>query len=501
MQTPLADALAQRRWADAERLLAPGALADESERWRLLAVVRLNLGRLGDALAAADAALALAPHSAAVWTNRGSVLRRLGRIEEAAAAFERAADLDTTLAAPCFNLGKMLVSDARLSAARAPLQEAVRRDPAHVDAWIELARVDKALGEIPAAVSAFRRALALRPTAGAAWWGLANLKTLAFDAQDCGQLDALWARTALPREERVLIGYARAHAHLAGTDDARAWQALVDANDLRRAQIAWDRGRHTAWVNRLLQTWPTPRVATGDPTRGAGCVFVVGLPRSGSTLVEQVLAAHSQVAGASELPDLQAVLRQASADLAPEVLAALSAEDYAELGERYLARTRRWRSERPWMVDKTPSNFLYLGALRLMLPGARVIDVRRDLRDTAYSCYLQYFAQGAPWSNDLADLRAWCADYTRLMEHWDRQFPGEVLRLRYEQLVAAPQQQIAALLAALGLPQEAACFSPHEVRREVRTASAAQVKQPIDQRGIGRWRRYAQHYAEWPGVD
>lgn len=498
MRSDLARALQQKHWAEAERLLQTVVMSEESERLRLLGVARLNLGRADQALEAIDAALALAPGSAAAWTNRGSVLRRLGRSPEAVDAFERAAALDVSMAAPCFNLGNLLVRDARLSAARSPLQEAVRRDPAHVDAWIELARVDKALGEIPAAIEAFRRALSLRPEAGAAWWGLANLKTIAFDATERAQLDALWARHDLPREERTLIGYARAHAHLATADDTRAWQALMDANDLRRSQLTWDRRAHRTWVDRQQQAWQEPREPHGDNRRGAGCVFIVGLPRSGSTLIEQVLAAHSQVAGASELPDLQVVLRQISPDFAPEVLAALDAERLAAMGEQYLARTARWRVERPWMVDKTPANFLHIGALRLMLPGAQVIDMRRDLRDTAFSCYLQHFAQMAPWSNDLADLRAWCEDYERLMEHWGRCLPGQVLRIRYESFVREPEGAIGALLDKLGLEREAACFAPHRTRREVRTASAAQVVQPIDLRGIGRWARFAEYFVDWP---
>lgn len=499
MQAALARALQLKNWAEVERLLTPGAVLPEESEWlRLIGVARLNLGRPAQALEVIDAALAVAPGSAAAWTNRGSVLRRLGRIDEAVAAFERAAVLDRTLAAPCFNLGKLLLGDARMRAARAPLQEATIRDPGHVAAWIELARVDKALGDIPAAIAAFRRAIALHPAAGAAWWGLANLKTVSFDAAERAQLDALWARRGLQREERTLIGFARAHALMATADDAQAWQALVDANDLKHSQTGWDCAAHRAWVDRLLRAWQQPRQPHGDTRRGEGCVFIVGLPRSGSTLVEQVLAAHSQVAGASELPDLQQVLLQSCADLSPEVLAVLDGATLAKLGERYLARTRRWRMERPWMVDKTPGNFLHAGLLRLMLPGARIIDVRRDLRDTAFSCYLQHFAQMAPWSNNLGDLRAWCEDYERVMEHWDHWLPGWVLRLRYEALVRDPGTMIGVLLDALGLKREAACFAPHETRREVRTASAAQVVKPIDQRGIGRWQRFAQHFAGWP---
>lgn len=498
MQGALARALQDKRWAEVERLLTAGAVADRAERMRLLAVAQLNLSRPQEAFEAIQAAIQLSPHSASCWTNQGSILRALGRLNEAQLAFEQAAALDPKLAAPCFNLGKMLVSDARLTAAREPLRAATKRDPNHVEAWCALARVDVALGDIPAAIAAFRQAISLCRTTGAAWWGLANLKTGPFDLHDLAQLEALWVRRDLKREDRTLLGFARAHAHIANSDDATAWRALLDANAFKRSQVQWDQARHQVWVNESIQRWHQPRLPAGDQRRGAGVVFILGLPRSGSTLLEQVLAAHSQVCAASELPDLQQVLRTCSPELRPEQLAACSSEDYARLGEQYLERTKRWRSERPWMVDKMPSNFLHIGAIRLMLPGACIIDMRRDLRDCAYSCFLQHFAHTAPWSNDLDELKAWCVDYERLMQHWLAYTQGAVIRVRYEELVATPASVTESLLTTIGLPSEPISHRSHDVHREVRTASAAQVKEPIDQRGRDRWRRFESIFADWP---
>ncbi|AVP97576.1 hypothetical protein C7S18_10375 [Ahniella affigens] len=498
MQGALARALQLKRWTEVERLVMADSESEPSERMRLLAVARLNLGRPEEAYAAIQAATEFAPQSAPIWTNRGSILRTLGRLHEAADAFERAAALDPTLAAPCFNLGKLLSSDARLRAAREPLLEATRRDPKHVEAWCALGRVEVGLGNVTAAIATFRRALALRPTTGAAWWGLANLKTVAFDRADQAQLDALWVQPNIGADDRTLIGFARAHAHLANGEDATGWRALLDANALKRSHLQWDLQRHRNWVDDVIRLWQQPRQPAGDPARGSNVIFILGLPRSGSTLLEQVLAAHSLVSAASELPDLQQVLRSHSPKLDARELAACSTEDFAALGTQYLQRTERWRAERPWMVDKMPANFLHIGAIRLMLPGAHIIDMRRDLRDCAYSCFLQHFAHTAPWSNDLAELKAWCADYERLMQHW-LAFDGDaVIRVHYEALVASPEHVTTSLLEAIGLPWEPGCCQPHEVNREVRTASAAQVREPMDQRGRGRWRRFESVFSDWP---
>lgn len=492
--------ISQGKWTELATCLETWLVrATDVELMRQLAVACTRQKRHVEALSLLNRARDLAPESALIETNRGSVLRQLGDVSAAEACFRRAAALDSKLAAPCFNLGKMLAAQAYLSLAREPLREAVLRDPAHVEAWIKLGEVEKALGDIDAAVSAFRTAIRLRRTAGAAWWGLANLKTVMFNRDELKQLDRLWADHRLPIAERVLIGYARSHAHAALGSTESTWQALMDANRLKRRTVAWSAEDHSRHVDTLIEAWQTIDVP-GEREQGQECLFIVGLPRSGSTLIEQVLSAHSKIAGASELPDLECVLRESQfAETAASAGAWARArqELMLSLGREYICRTQRWRTTAAISIDKTPANFLHIGAILRMLPGARIIDCRRDARDTAVSCLMQHFAAFAPWSNDLAEIRAYYVDYRRLMDHWHWIAPGRVIHVQYEDFVAQPVEQTARLLAALGLEFEASCSAPHKVRREVRTASAAQVVEPMDQRGLGRWTRYADHFEGW----
>lgn len=499
VKLPLSQWIQQGRWADVQRHLDAWLPSQaDPEALRLLGIACTRQRRHAEALRILDRAQRLAPGSPAIETNRGSVLRQLGQLAAAQSCFERAAALDLRLAAPCFNLGKMLASQACLGLARAPLSEAVRREPGHVEAWIALAEVEKGLGAIAAAIAAFRAAIRLRPHAGAAWWGLANLKTVTFDTHDLDCLERSWADPSLQLPDRILLAFARAHACADLRDSRAAFGALLDANRLKRSTVNWDAEVHSRHVDALIGAWRAPLATAG--TQGHECIFIVGLPRSGSTLIEQVLSAHASIAGASELPDLDGVLGKASAsgmDVSPVGLATASDQRLLALGREYLARTQRWRERQPIAVDKTPANFLHVGPILRMLPAARIIDCRRDARDTAYSCLMQHFAGFAPWSNDLAEIRRYYRDYVRLMDHWQALAPGRVVQVRYEDFVGNPEDQIRALLDRLGLSFDAACLAPHRVVREVRTASAAQVVEPMDQRGRGRWERYGEHFVGW----
>jgi tetratricopeptide (TPR) repeat protein len=499
----LQDLIRTGRWSAAETALAALQFSvRDAEPLRGLAIECVRARRHALALNLLDVALGLAPDSAAIETNRGSVLRQMGQWEAAQRSFERAASGDSKLAAPCFNLGKLLAAQARLNDARAPLLEAVRREPSHVEAWIKLGEVEKGIGAIADAVSAFRRAIALKPDAGAAWWGLANLKTVEFSNAQCAMLDALWHRADLATPQRILIGFARAHAHLVRSTPTLAWQAIQDANTLKRQSVDWDAHTHSRRIDRLIDAWRTlPEAAQVD--QGSECVFIVGLPRSGSTLVEQILAAHPQVVGASELPDLELVLAKHQSNAPGGVETGWATADPSALlalGREYIQRTARWREAKSISVDKTPGNFVHIGSILRMLPQARIIDCRRDARDTAISCLLQHFAGFAPWSNDLAEIAAYYRDYVRLMQHWQAIAPGRVVQLRYEDLVSAPAVAIERLLRELRLPFDPACLAPQGVVREVRTASAAQVRQPIDQRGNGRWNYFDAHFSDWTAL-
>ncbi len=470
----------------AESLLREQVAVTEApaEAQRLLAVVLLQQGRGAEAEQWLREALRQAPTSAALLTNLGSARRAQGDLAGAIELFRQAVTQAPKLAAAWFNLAKALKADAQLTEAEAAFSQAVQLG--HTAARIGWADSLKALGRIELAAAQYRAALAHDPAAGYAWWGLANLKTVSFSAAELRQLrNAAW-RPQLPRAQRIPLLFALASALDGAADYTGATAALREGNGLRRQEVKWERGAFSAQVTALIDALAEP-VAEVDGL-GAEVIFIVGLPRSGSTLVEQILASHPTVCGASELPDLPAVIaaaeRQEGRPLA-QWAATTSPARWRELGTEYLLRTRRWRAERERFTDKLPANILYVGAIARMLPGARVVICERDPYDTALSCYKQLFAHGNAFSYDLADIAAYQHDCRRLAAHWQQCLGERVLRVGYEQLVVSFEEGVRALLAHCRLPFAASCLAPHQTERVIRTASAGQVRQPVSQRGRG----------------
>jgi hypothetical protein len=241
--------------------------------------------------------------------------------------------------------------------------------------------------------------------------------------------------------------------------------------------------------------------------RGWGCpapdpIFIVGLPRAGSTLLEQILASHSQVEGTAELPDIIAISRKLGqksrknpASFYPEILADLSEDSVRELGEGYIESTRIQRQGTPFFIDKMPNNFQHIGLIHLILPKAKIVDARRHPMGGCFSCFKQLFVRGQTFTYDLTDLGRYYRDYVSLMDHWDTVLPGTVLRVQYEDMVADNESQIRRLLDHCGLEFEEQCLRFHETERAVRTPSSEQVRKPIYKEGLEQWRHYERHLA------
>jgi tetratricopeptide (TPR) repeat protein len=361
----------------------------------------------------------------------------------------------------------------------------------------------KTLGRTADSIAAFRRAIALDPAAGDAWWGLADLKSGALDPADVAAMERALATPGLATEAAAQLHFALGKAH----EDARAYQPSFDhyerGNRLVRRTRPHDAAATTRDVDDAVALF-TPdflaaRAGAGEPSDAP--IFVLGLPRAGSTLVEQILASHSAVEGTAELPYVPLLahallaerwrephvgLRQAIAEADPAAFAAL--------GRRYLAlAARHRRTGRPRFIDKLPDNWPNVGLIHLMLPNARIVDARRAPMACGFGNYKQYFTRGRAFAFDQHDIGFTYRDYVRLMAHVDTVLPGRVVRIDHEALLAEPEAQIRALLAALDLPFEPGCLAFHENRRPVRTASAAQVRRPLNAAGTELWR----HYRPW----
>jgi tetratricopeptide (TPR) repeat protein len=368
--------------------------------------------------------------------------------------------------------------------------------PNQATEWQSYGHVLSTVGRRDEAIAAYRRSIEIDPGLSLAYWSLANLKTYRFSAAEIAAMEARLARADIVDEDRAPLHFALGKALEDRRSYALSFAHYAKGAALRRAAIAYDAASTTAHLEGS-RTLFTP--AFFAERSGAGCaapdpIFVVGMPRAGSTLIEQILASHSAVEGTSELPDLGVIARRLAGREGKDYLAAVRRLDQAELralGEEFLARTRTHRKlGRPLFIDKTPNNFGHVGLIHLILPNAKIIDARRDPMGCCFSVFKQYFARGQHFSYDLTELGRFYVDYVALMNHFDRALPGRVHRVLYERVVADPEAEIRALLAFCGLPFEDACLRFYENTRPVRTPSAEQVRQPIFSDAVDQWRNY-----------
>jgi len=378
-------------------------------------------------------------------------------------------------------------------------ERAARLKPEEVRLRTTIGHVHKTLGSRARSEAAYKEALAVDPGLAEAWWSLADLKTYVFDDAEIAAMERAIADGARPRPEVAQLHFAVGRAFEQRRQFGEAFMHYARGNALRRLDAPFDIGRFEARCARIRAFFDrrffAEHAGSGDPGRAP--IFIVGLPRSGSTLIEQILASHSQVEGTMELPNILIITRELDA-LArdrngyPETLRGVPAAQLTALGSRYLAQTAPLRRGREHFTDKLPNNFSHIGLIHAILPQATVIDARRHPMDACFSTFKQHFAVGQTFSYDLADLGRYYRCYLSLMDHWDEVLPGKVLHFQYEALVSNPEAGIRRLLAHCGLSFEPGCLAFHETRRPVRTASAEQVRQPLYTSGVGHWRNFEQ---------
>jgi Tfp pilus assembly protein PilF len=423
------------------------------------------------------------PEDPNILTNLGGALYDSGATEEAFACLRRATELGPTQPSNWYNLGKALKLHWQLDEAVNALQRALQLDARHINARISLADIFTIRGHIPDAIAEYRTVLSVQADHPQAWHGLANLKTEPLTLVDAQLIRHALQNPQLAPDARVSLGFSLYKALEDQHDYAGAFEALREANAIQRQLVKWDAPAEHTHVETIIKAFGQPLAAPLNATLGKEVIFIASLPRSGSTLVEHILASHPLVAGANEISDLSQILEDESKQRGksfPLWISEATADDWARLGKNYLARTAHWRVGRPYSTDKGLQNWQWIGAIRAMLPGARIIDCHRDPIETCFACYRQLFSEGIHFSYDLHDLASYYNDYRHLINYWHELYPDQVLDLSYETLVQTPEAQIRRMLAFCQLPFDAACLSPHQTQREVHsTASAAQVRQPI----------------------
>ena len=378
-------------------------------------------------------------------------------------------------------------------------REMLAEVPDAPDVHLWLGHALKTIGQLPEAIDAYRAAAAARPDFGDAYWSLANLKTYRFTDDEIVRMRAEEAGSSIAPDDRVHLCFALAKAFEDRGETAESWSYYERGNALKREQSRYRADvleTNTAkQIDVCTPDFFARRAGWGDPAPDP--IFILGLPRSGSTLLEQILASHSEVEGTQELPDIQRIVQELQGrdpDLDdpryPAVLADMAQADFGALGERYLTETRAYRTGRPRFIDKMPNNFRHVGLIHLMLPNARIIDARREPMSCCFSNLKQFFANGQEFSYAIEDIARYYRTYLDLMEHWDTALPGRVLRVHHEDVIDDLDGSVRRILDHCGLAFEPACVAFHKSRRSVRTPSSEQVRQPIFRDGLDQWKKY-----------
>lgn len=498
-------ALAENRLADADALLRRllGRNPHDVVALCMLAEVLEKNGQAADAETLLGQCLELAPGYARARHNLAVVNLRQNRPEEAFEQSERALATEPDNRDFRKLRAAILLRLMRFDESIEVCEQLLDEDPAQPTVWTSLGHLLKTVGRRDDAIAAYRRAIALEPRYGEPYWSLANLKTASVTDDELAGMRAQLEKPEVEKTDRLHFHFAIGRALEDRARYAESFEHYTKGNGLRLEQHPWDPDAMTAFVAQC-KTFFTPEffAELGDAGSGAADpIFVLGLPRSGSTLVEQILASHSAVEGTSELNDMPAIAaslgrREVNGQVPgyPDVLAGLDKEALRELGETYLTSTRVHRLARtPYFIDKKPNNFAHIGLIHAILPNARIIDIRRHPLACGLSLFKEHFARSQEFSYRLEYIGRYYRDYMDLMAHFEAVLPGRVCHIIYESLVADTGTEVRRMLDYCGLPFEEACLDFHETRRAVSTASSEQVRKPIYTEGLEHWR----HYAPW----
>ena len=468
-----------------------------------MAGICLALDVFNDAEAFLRKAVELAPDFAVAWSALSVSLKEQGHFEEAVEALEKAMSLEPENAEWYSSLGNLLLAWGKEERALVAFDKALSIRPDSASALLSKGHVLKTMGDLDDAIGAYRASAKVRPDLGEIYWSLANLKTFRFDPDEVEFMQTQLDSGELTDESELHFCYSLGKYFEDKKHYPEAFEYYTRGGAIKRKNVIFDPVEYVAQADKIIETF-TPeffeeRASFGysDPAP----ILIVGLPRSGSTLIEQILSSHSQVDGTAELSDLMFLGNKTGQNRFdklrfPESLVDIDTDSIEDLGKEYIERTFHHRQGAPYFTDKMPNNFPYIGFLHLILPNAKVIDARRHPLDSCFGTFKQLFAKGQPFSYDLFELGQYYKSYIRLMEHWDQVLPGKVLRVQYEDNVADQEHQARRMIEYCGLKWEDQVLRFYETERAVKTASSEQVRQPIYNKSVNSWKRYETELAE-----
>ncbi len=471
---------------------------------RLLAAIGIKVGVYADAENLLERCLELAPDFYLARLNYANVLSKREKLEQSLAQVEQLLESEPEKPALLTLKATILAKMGDYTQALPIYEYLLSNFPPQANIALSHGHALKTIGSQELAISAYRQTIELRPGFGDAWWSLANLKTFRFDDEDIESIRGEIAKPDCPLEDYFHLCFALGKA----LDDRAMYEEAFHyyklGNDTKHKLEGYDPEHIADVIHRSKTVCTESFFSAAEP----GCkapdpIFIVGLPRSGSTLLEQILASHSQVDGTKELPNILSLVRRLGGKRKkneeskyPEILNELSPGQLEEYGQEYIDNTRIQRSGADYFIDKMPNNFAHIGLIHLILPNAKIIDARRHPMATCFSGFTQLFARGQSFTYGLSNIGHYYRDYVEIMDHWDRVLPGKVLLMQYEEVVADIETRVQGMLEYCGLPFEQNCLQFHDTQRAVRTASSEQVRQPLYSSALEHWRFYESHLDE-----
>ncbi|WP_421131616.1 sulfotransferase [Alteromonas sp. A079] len=465
------------------------------EAMMLLAEIGMQLKVYSDAEFLLESCVTLYPDNDRAAASYQTLLAKLGKFPEAADVARRrleAAPNDFTVKV---GLAHALVGVSALEEAIAIYHELLNENADRPGLWLALGHALKAKGNTTEAVEAYEKATQYAPDFGDAYWSLANTKTYRFSEQMLSDMVSQEQKATTKLEDKIHLCFALGKGYEDAGDANTAFHYYQTGNSLKHRTLRFDISRTEAALEAQAQACDTSLFSRKAGYDAPDPIFIVGLPRAGSTLLEQILASHSMVDGTMELHNILGIASSISNEKTPYPfnLSELSDETCTALGKQYIDQTRAYRANAPFFIDKMPNNFIHIGLIKRILPNAKIIDARRNPMDCCFSGFKQLFGEGQEFSYGLEDIGRYYKAYETLMSHWHKVLPGDVLTVQHEDVLDDLEGQVRRLLDFCGLPFEENCLSFHKTKRVIKTPSSEQVRQPIYKTGMGQWRPFEQH--------
>ena len=439
--------------------------------------------------------LQLDPSFSLAWDNLAKLYRIQNKLLKSIPAFENLIKLDPSNFEALVSLGTIYIKLSKYHEGIKLYEESLKIKPENPRVYLSLGHALKTIGERKKSEAAYQNTIKYFPSSGEAYWSLANLKTYEFSDKEIANMELSLKRN-MHQNELIQMHFALGKAYESNKQFNKSFKHYKEGNWQQRKQISYNAEDYKISIDEMINFFENNNNIL-DLKAEAGSdepIFILGLPRSGSTLIEQILASHSLIEGTQELPNIMAISRDIKLidqkNGYPDNLLKLNQSSFDELGKKYIDETKWARSSKPFFIDKMPNNFFHIGLIKLILPKAKIIDARRNPMDACFSCFKQYFAKGQHFTYDLDDIARYYKDYVRLMDYWNKLFPDEIFTIQYEQIIENPNDRISDLLEFCNVKFEDNCLNFHKSKRAVKTASSEQVRQPMYKTGINYWRNY-----------